>query len=686
MAKANVELPGFTDNPMVTSVETDSDEDSSSSDDSNSGEVASYVLSRSVIDSEFEKKLTCCRLFGCSGVLYLTLLAGAFGAHSAIVYMHTHDGYSPFQRWNKPRIFIFLTFQLLFFILFVRTILPSYWRGRALSFYKKDRSASRRRKNRQKIRRKKKNAVIRAYRKYNELLGLNGKFYLYRLYLFELIETVNNINNMRQIYLCSYPHVACMVLFAVLIFEACFRAHGMAGFLWKHQPVSKDKRDAQITVDVCVDTIFIFAPFLVWDGTKFRIMRFTLGEMLSLTAIPSISLFSKLRKNIKETILNHADQIATRLERKDTKLSLSRFSRSESELIESKQGRHFHTGAKVAVFAFSTVYAIFLVVIASVQLANVQQIENSCECFVSPVCTTNTTGTSFFSSGCRVKVPFCRDMFAPTCNCALFEQEGHSLKELSEDFGELTALRYVKLQSGPLRRLPTTLKRLNKLTYFDISFNRLGSFDVDIKGWHFLLDLRVGYNNVSTMHPSVWKHTTLVNLRLNSNKGLRLPDSGISLPELYYLDIGNNSAILPKRLGPQEFPKLTSLYIDENILRGDGIYPEGMEEFQSVDVLGIARLGITKLPAFMMKYKLLSLLDVRNNRISNLTEVENKYIDELKTENGIRLYMSGNPGCPSGLTSCELQCSIYCYDYILGDGECDPVCNSISCEFDDADC
>eukprot|EP00945_MAST-04E_sp_MAST-4E-sp1_P004765 g4765.t1 len=180
MAKANVELPGFTDNPMVTSVETDSDEDSSSSDDSNSGEVASYL-------------------------------------------------------------------------------------------------SSRRRKNRQKIRRKKKNAVIRAYRKYNELL--------------------------------------------VLIFEACFRAHGMAGFLWKHQPVSKDKRDAQITVDVCVDTIFIFAPFLVWDGTKFRIMRFTLGEMLSLTAIPSISLFSKLRKNIKETILNHADQIATRLERKDTKLS-----------------------------------------------------------------------------------------------------------------------------------------------------------------------------------------------------------------------------------------------------------------------------------------------------------------------------------------------------------------------------
>ena len=57
MAKANVELPGFTDNPMVTSVETDSDEDSSSSDDSNSGEVASY-LSRSVIDSEFEKKLS----------------------------------------------------------------------------------------------------------------------------------------------------------------------------------------------------------------------------------------------------------------------------------------------------------------------------------------------------------------------------------------------------------------------------------------------------------------------------------------------------------------------------------------------------------------------------------------------------------------------------------------------------
>jgi hypothetical protein len=180
-----------------------------------------------------------------------------------------------------------------------------------------------------------------------------------------------------------------------------------------------------------------------------------------------------------------------------------------------------------------------------------------------------------------------------------------------------------------------------------------------------------------------------VNLRLNSNKGLRLPDSGISLPELYYLDIGNNSAILPKRLGPQEFPKLTSLFLDENILRGDGIYPEGMEEFQSIDALGIARLGVTTLPAFLMKFDSLSFLDARNNLILNLTKTEEEYIKTLKTNPEFLLYMSANPGCtivPSRLPSCELQCSIYCYDINKGDGGCDPVCNSGPCDFDGADC
>ena len=173
----------------------------------------------------------------------------------------------------------------------------------------------------------------------------------------------------------------------------------------------------------------------------------------------------------------------------------------------------------MVVFSLSIIYVCVLAVVAIVQLSTVSQVHKKCECFVDPQCdhsnsqnnkTRSTGGSNIFFNGCRIKTPFCTDMLRPKCNCASFDLEGHSLVSLSKRFVELTALRKVRLTSGPLKYLPPNMEKLNQMSLFDVSFNQLRSFDVDLKKWDRLVKLLLMFNNITEVHSHLWKHQSLV--------------------------------------------------------------------------------------------------------------------------------------------------------------------------------
>jgi hypothetical protein len=433
-------------------------------------------------------------------------------------------------------------------------------------------------------------------------------------------------------------------------------------------------------------------------------VSFSIREILLIVLMPSISLFSKLRKMLQENIEDNIDKIASGVEAeisfKQHHRRNSLFGVSRTEHVEAMQDRYFPRWAKLGVFLLSIIFVVTLVVIGAVQLAVVSQLENKCECFVSPACEQNRTlsgskkaPTNLFSTGCRIKAPFCSNLFVPKCNCVAFELESHSIKVLSEKFVELTALRRIELTHGPLRELPKHMERLGQIKRFDVSFNRLERFDVDVEKWGQLLGLFLGFNNITSVHKSVWKHDTMVYLHANSNIGLQLPngEGRIFLPSLYSVDLTNNSGLLPDTLGPDELPHVGIIDINENLLR-HGKFPNGFEELSnSVQSLGIARLGLRHLPKFLPSFNKLGYLDARNNSISNVSKAMSAYFEsQEQSVIGFALYLSGNTGCIGTLpvSACTPLCSEYCQsESYVGDGVyCDPGCNSQDCHFDGGDC
>ena len=115
----------------------------------------------------------------------------------------------------------------------------------------------------------------------------------------------------------------------------------------------------------------------------------------------------------------------------------------------------------------------------------------------------------------------------------------------------------------------TNMEKLNQMTYCDISFNQVETFDVDVEQWSKLVRLVISHNNITRVRLSVWTHKTLVVFEANSNQGLQIPDKieELLMPSLYLLDVTNNSCLLPRLLGRPELPSIGSLALGGNQLR-----------------------------------------------------------------------------------------------------------------------
>jgi Leucine-rich repeat (LRR) protein len=263
----------------------------------------------------------------------------------------------------------------------------------------------------------------------------------------------------------------------------------------------------------------------------------------------------------------------------------------------------------------------------------------------------------------------------------------HNMTRLKNNFTTLTALNWLRIQSGPLASLPTSgMEGLTKISVLYLNFNRLTSFNIDVSLWPSLSRLVLSYNNLTIGGDhSIWKHAIIKGLMLNSNLGLALPESAdqLYLPQLSYLDISNNSMAIPNYLSSAQLPRVAFLYINGNTI---GTIPEEFSTLQSMLMLGIARC---KLPnsstlAKILPLKSLMYVDARDNSILRV----GSNVKSMIAENNIESYFSGNPACAIDKDlNCVSLCSRYCYSTRHKDNKfCDLTCDSTECKNDNGEC
>ena len=124
-----------------------------------------------------------------------------------------------------------------------------------------------------------------------------------------------------------------------------------------------------------------------------------------------------------------------------------------------------------------------------VQIANLSFLE-TCDAILD--------SKNIWNKGCINKIPYCKSAFVPKCNCASLNIENDPtltyLPKVMVD--EMDGLRKVSIKNCNLTTLPAKMEKLTEMVDFEVPFNRLDAFDVDVSKWEKLLRLMLVYNNI----------------------------------------------------------------------------------------------------------------------------------------------------------------------------------------------
>ena len=641
---------------------------------------------------ELEERMTFCRVFGIKGLALILLTFVVAAGHATLLIMFTKNSYKLFV-YIRPGVWLFGVFFTAFFALFLWFILR--WKrfgvNWVLSYHRKH-FKPRPKKNetrKQRAARLEHGSEEPAENCYSENFGLNGKYYILRLYLVETVEMGMQLYNIRASYACSLPFSIVCVFMIILIADSTYRAVQISKhFAIGSAPISTVERDRMVIIDLTIDLFFCLVPLcLIFFAYTIDL---DVGQAILLVLVPSMSLFGKFRVMVGDIIIMSAEKHAMAIEA----LSLSRkssmrkrqsmFGSAVSAQVAAKQDQYVPKWAHKLFCFLNASVAFFYTVVLIVQTGTSGR--TSCQGYIEQNGTTN-----YYQSGCLVKVPFCVDMFQPRCDCAAVVIVGHDMIQLSDKFVDLTSLHRVRITSGPLRGLPDNMEALRELRNFDISFNQVEAFPIDISKWKFLIDLNLQYNNINISHSSLWRHENVINLRLNSNVGLCMPleSDRIKLPMARYLHLGNNSCPLPHSVTSEQFSSIQFLYLNGNSLEG-GKLPRGFDSLKGTATdFGLARCELNDLKSvsfwkgFNLRY-----LNVRDNALFNVSDGLPSMLDVMKVES----YFSGNPVCSSSSgeaskLNCEELCTNFCWSSkTSGNGYCDETCNSQKCGYDGGDC
>ena len=646
------------DNPMLTPCTDDQVVAEGTVPGKDAREMAMDIIGR----ISFQKHV------GCIGKILLLLMLFVSLLLAAIFYKYANVfGRSDFQRINTPFVWIFLLSSVIYVGRIVHKLLT--WRNDAIN-YVRDLYGLHAYNNR-------KRSFFRQLKDYYDArFNINGKFYLYVLFGGEFVSCYMQFYNLINVYFCSLPmgwNIIFMIIFAFesahRAFIVFFKAYG------KKSIISINERNQFIILDVALNLAFLVVPpaiiFLVHQ------LQISVTESLQIIIVPAMLLLNKiptvLQHNTYNIILSEIVVEEPKKPRSARQRGKELSFQATNQRIEKQQNKQFPRYVKAVVFWNSLLYAVALTAII-VRQAWFLIDPNECE---------NTFNNTNLWTECQIKVPFCKRLLEPKCNCAyLLIKNDPVLVRLPNNVAtEMSGLRYVRIEHCNLKFLPPNLERLTEMVDFRVTFNKLAEFNVDIRAWTKLLTLYLFNNNIKEHNwKALWSHPNIQAIDFGNNSGFGMPNVEMHLPYLQYLNVENNGMTLDIDIRKEFFPNLLYLYVSGNNLAK---FPHSSIGSRLL-YLGIARCNVKSLPSYLSEFSKLKYFDARDN---NITFVGNK-VKALIKKNGVESYFAGNPVCHNDMSlDCKPLCSQLCWSRDEpGNNYCDFKCNAEKCNFDGGDC
>lgn len=212
--------------------------------------------------------------------------------------------------------------------------------------------------------------------------------------------------------------------------------------------------------------------------------------------------------------------------------------------------------------------------------------------------------------------------------------------DLPRDFiHSCTSLRDIKFNNNEARKLPLSFSRANKLTYLDVSNNRLEQLEhAELNSLGGLLKLNLANNRLKHLPPYFGAYRSLRTLNISSNFLEKFPPFLCNLESLVDLDLSFNLIMsLPDNIG--DLKSLERLVITNNRL--SGALPDAFKNLSSLRELDV-------------KYNIISAIDV----ISELPKLEimtadhnaiSQFIGSFERLRGLKL--NANPITKFGITA-----------------------------------
>ena len=495
---------------------------------------------------------------------------------------------------------------------------------------------------------------------------MNGKHFLRKLYASEIMESAMQGYNLATLYTCALPPGVVLALCLLLCLDHVHRTY----FLW--QPHTAQRRDAQVLVDLCVDLLCMILPLaFMWFGFEIPL---TVGEMLTVVALPTVFVLSKLDELMEENVRRRSSVEVVRLQRtRSVDMDRRRSSLFQKTMVErgvDDQGKTIGQSVKCAMTVGTAASGLFFLVTGILSVA------------ISPDC------DPFLWDACVVKVPLCQ--FQVACNCAVLHVKKHNATALPPSIGKMTAMKKLQINHGPLRTLPEVGDFMPLLAYVNLDFNRLTTLPASLAKAENLAILYAAFNEIASIPKDLFRHDGIVNLDLSTNRIAWLPEMGIKY--LISFHAANNSlATLPESLCNHQY--IVTLVVDGNRLKS---LPSNVgNSGNTLTFFGASRNNLTVFPSSFRRLGNLVILDVRNNSLGYLPD----WFEELLSLT--QLTVGGNPLCTNGWAGsgnvkklmdkegegCTRQCSDMCLESTLYDqGVCGHECSIPECDTDKKQC
>jgi hypothetical protein len=637
--------------------------------------VKSNTIAHSVLDNLL------CKYIGRIGfaALFTMLLVSAGQFIIFFIYANnSHD--STFQKVGRPMVWIFFLFSILYLLRIIHIAIT--WKDtlKELIEAKYDLNTlgtkgKSMRLSKIKIYKSRFKTVVTYY---DENFGINGIYYLWILYVGELVESWVQFANVVEVYSCTLPVAWNLTFMIILMIHSLHQCKVLYRKLYTEtSSIDLDERNVQVIFNIGVDLFFLFVPIAtLWFGFRITI---SILEIVRIIIVPSISLFSTLPTIFEQVVYNRVnEEIAKRqlnVSKSFKRRRNSLFGQSVNEQVVDLQNRYFPRPAKMLMFVLKITYSIVILVLLIGQLVNLS-FQDTCDAIFDH--------TSVWS-GCAIKIPFCKRPFTPKCNCAYMHIQNDYTLTLPENIPtEMDGLRKLLIQNGNLTTLPKNMENLVQMRDFEVSFNRLEEFNVDVRKWKMLVRLFLMYNNIRSYNEvALWTHSNLASLDLCDNVGLKIPNTEIkmNMRSLIYLNVANNSVTIDTTFDNIKFPSLTYLVLNGNHLVH---FPDQSLNNRLLQ-LCVRRCKLSSLPPYLSEFGKLRYLDARYN---NITEVDDAVLALLRV-NKVEAYFAGNDiACSKHKElDCEPLCSEYCWGReAMNNNFCDVECNSVKCNYDGGEC